>query len=111
MEGLTPASADNLPPLGELVADVAFWRYPSATGGGAAHLRVWLTAGRAPGHLAVVTETGAVAEVTESAGYIWAELTRRYDSSLVLLEASPHWETLGRAGQSGEINLLRRARG
>jgi hypothetical protein len=115
MEGLTPASADNLPPLGELVADVAFWRYPSATGGGAAHLRVWLTAGRAPGHLAVVTETGAVAEVTESAGYIWAELTGRYGPSFVLLEhhlapeAGEGVETLDliRIGADGSPHWLR----
>jgi hypothetical protein len=66
-----------------------------------------------PGHLAVVTETGPGGSVTESAGLIWAELTRRYGPSLVLLEntcapevgegmetldlvriganASPHW--------------------
>ena len=58
MEVLTPASPSDLPPLGELVAEEPFWRYPSATmaGAGAAHLRVWLTTGAEPGHLAVVTE-------------------------------------------------------
>jgi hypothetical protein len=56
---------------------------------GVAHLRVWLTAGPEPGHLAVVTETGSAAEVTQSAGHIWAALTRRYGLSLLLLEHHP----------------------
>jgi len=47
---------------------------------------VWLTAGPEPGHLAVVTETGLAASVTESAGHIWAALARRYGPYLVLLE-------------------------
>jgi hypothetical protein len=91
MEALTPASADDLPPLGELVADVPFWRYPSAAlaGEGIARLRVWLTAAPEPGHLAVVTGTGSAASVTESVRRIWAGLTRRYGPSLVLLEHSP----------------------
>ena len=52
MEVLTPASPSDLPPLGELVAEEPFRRYPSATmaGAGAAHLRVWLTTGAEPGH-------------------------------------------------------------
>jgi hypothetical protein len=39
MEILTPASPSDLPPLGELVADEPFWRYPPATmaGKGASH--------------------------------------------------------------------------
>ena len=87
MEALTPASADSLPPLGELIADEPFWRYPIGTAReGVAHLRVWRTAGPEPGRLAVVTETGTAADVTESAGQIWAELARRYGPSLVLLE-------------------------
>lgn len=88
MAALTPASPSDLPPLGELVADDPFWRYPSGTRDreGVAHLRVWLTAGSEPGHLAVVTETGLAASVTESAGRIWAELASRYGPSLVLLE-------------------------
>jgi hypothetical protein len=79
MEVLTPASADGLPPLGELIADDPFGRYPLGTmaGQGVAHLRVWLTGGPEPGHLAVVTETGTVAALTESAGRIWAELARQ----------------------------------
>lgn len=91
MDGLTPASADDLPPLGELVADDPFWRYRSATVAreGVAHLRVWLTTGPERGHLAVVTRTGLAASVTESAGHIWAQLARRYGPSLVLLEHNP----------------------
>ena len=88
VETLTPASADDLPPLAELVADEQFWRYPAGTAGreGVAHLRVWTTTTDHLGHLAVVTETGRGACVTESAGQIWAELARRYGPSLVLLE-------------------------
>ena len=88
MDGLTPASADDLPPLGNLVADDPFWRYPASGLGreGLAHLRVWLTAAPDPGHLAVVTETGRTASVTESAGPIWAVLVDRYGPGLVLLE-------------------------
>ena len=36
MDALTPASADDLPPLGELVADDPFWRYPAWGLGGKA---------------------------------------------------------------------------
>ena len=101
MAVLTPASASGLPPLGELIADDPFWRYPSAArpGEGVAHLRVWLTARPEPGHLAVVTETGSAASVTRSAGRIWASLTQRYGSSLVLLEHSPAPE----AGEGAEV--------
>ena len=87
MASLTPASPADLPPLGELIVDDPFWRYPAgAAREGIAHLRVWLTAGPETGHLAVVTETGSGASVTESAGRIWAELARRYGPSVVLLE-------------------------
>lgn len=90
MVALTPASPADLPPLGDLVADDPFWRYPAGVAReGAAHLRVWLTAGPEPGHLAVVTETGLAASVTESAGHIRAQLVRRYGPSLVLLEHCP----------------------
>lgn len=85
MDALTPASADDLPPLGELVTDDPFWRYPAgAAREGVAHLRMWTTAGSEPGHLAVVT--GAAVSVTEAAGQIRAELARRYGTSVVLLE-------------------------
>lgn len=105
MEGLTPASPDSLPPLGELIADEPFWKYPiSMAGAGAAHLRVWLTSGPEPGHMAVVTDIGSAAEVTESAGQIWADLVRRYGPSLVLLEHHPAPET----GEGAEtLDLVR----
>jgi hypothetical protein len=106
---LTPASPSDLPPLGGLVADDPFGRYPSGILGreGVAHLRVWLTAGPEPGHLAVVTETGLVASVTESAGHIWAELARRYGPSLVLLEHYPAPEG-GEIREGGEsLDLVR----
>lgn len=91
MEALTPASADDLPPLGELVADEPFWRHPAwgLAREGVAHLRIWMTATDPPGHVAVVTETGFEDSVTESAGRIWAELVRRYGPSLVLLAHYP----------------------
>ena len=91
MEALTPASADDLPPIAELIADEPFWRHPAwgLAGEGVAHLRIWTTAADPPGHLAVVTETGLGASVTESADRIWAELVRRYGPSLVLLEHHP----------------------
>ena len=106
MAALTPASPADLPPLGEPVTDEPFWRYPPASlaGEGVAHLRVWLTTGPEPGHLAVVTETGLAACVTESAGHIRAELARRYGPSLVLLEHYPAPE----GGESGEsLDLVR----
>src|SRR5207247_575322 len=88
MDGLTPASGDDLPQLGELVADEPFWRYPAGGLGRkhVAHLRVWLTTGPEPGYLAVVTETGLAASVTESARHIRAELARRHGPAVVLLE-------------------------
>ena len=91
MEGLTPASADDHPPLGELLVDDPFWQYPAwgLAREGAGHLRVWAIATAAPGYLAVVTETGGIISVTESAGRIWAGLARRYGPSLVLLEHHP----------------------
>jgi hypothetical protein len=91
MEGLTPASADDLPPLGELLVDDPFWQYPARglAREGAGHLRVWATVTASPGYLTVVTETGGLTSVTESAGRIWAGLARRYGPSLVLLEHDP----------------------
>jgi hypothetical protein len=89
MEGLTPASADDLPPLGELLVDDPFWQYPALglAREGVGHLRAWATAAASPGYLAVVTETGGgIISVTESAGPIWADLARRYGPSLALLE-------------------------
>jgi hypothetical protein len=92
MEALTPASPDSLPPVGDLVGDEPFWRYPlgATARQGVTHLRVWRTADPEPGHLAVVTETGSAAAVTESAPHIWAALARRYGPSVVLLEHTRH---------------------
>jgi hypothetical protein len=91
MQALTPASADDLPPLGQLIVDEPFWRYPEGDSAreGVAHLRVWTTLTAPPGYLAVVTVTGSAASVTNSAACIWAELTGVYGSSLVLLEHDP----------------------
>src|SRR5438046_6197252 len=74
MEGLTPASADDLPPLGGLLVDDPFWQYPTwgLAREGTGHLRVWATATACAGYLAVVTETGGIVSVTESAGRIRA---------------------------------------
>src|SRR5260370_42522185 len=97
MEGLTPAAAADLPPLGELLVDDPFWQYPARglAREGAGHLRVWATATAAPGYLAVVTETGGLTSVTESAGRIRAGLARRYGPRPVLLQPPP-------APESGE---------
>ena len=102
---LTPASPDRLPPIGELIADEPFWRYPvGAAGEGVAHLRVWRTAEPEPGHLAVVTQTGSGADVTQSVRQIWAELARRYGPSLLLLEH----QLAPAAGEGAEtVNLVR----
>ena len=83
--------------LGELLVDDPFWQYPAwgLAREGAGHVRVWATATAAPGYLAVVTETGGIISVTESAGRIWAGLARRYGPCLVLLEHHP-------APESGE---------
>ena len=117
MKALTPASPDSLPPIGNLIADEPFWRYPlgATARQGVAHLRVWLTAGPEPGHLAVVTQTGSAASVTESAPRIWAALARRYGPSVVLLEHHRAPETeegaetldLVRVGADGSLHWLR----
>lgn len=99
MDALTPASPDSLGPLGELVADEPSWRFRIGPAGeGVTHLRVWLTLGPEPGRLAVVTETGGAALVTQSAEQIWAVLARRFGPSLVLLEHHPAPETEEGAG-------------
>ena len=115
MEGLTPASAADLPPVGELLVDDPFWQYPARglAREGAGHLRVWATA--AAGYLAVVTETGGIISVTESAGRIRAGLAHRYGPCLVLLEHHPApepgegMETLDlvRIGADGSPHLSR----
>ena len=97
MDGLTPASADDLPPLGELLVDDPFWQYPAwgLAREGVGHLRVWAAATASPGYLAVVTETDGIVSVTEAVGRIWVDLARRHRPSLVLLEHHP-------APESGE---------
>ncbi len=116
MATLTPASPADLPPLGQLVADDPFWSHPAGRARrGVAHLRVWTTATVPPGHLAVVTETGVAASVTESAGHIWAKLSRRYGPSLALLEHYPAPEigegmetlVLARVGADGSAHWSR----
>jgi hypothetical protein len=91
MEGLVPASADDLPPLGELLVDDPFWPYPAwgLAREGAGHLRAWATATAAPGYLAVVTETGGLTSVTESAGRIRAGLARRYGPASCCSSTTP----------------------
>ena len=94
MEALTPASADDLPPIAGLIVDEPFWRHPAwgLAREGVSHLRIWTAAADPPGYVAVVTEIDFEDSVTESAGRIWAELARRYGPSLVLLEHHPGHE-------------------
>ena len=61
----------------------------------AGHLRVWATATASADYLAVVTETGGITSVTESAGRIWADWLAGSGPSLVLLKHHP-------APESGE---------
>ena len=106
MEALTPASPGSLPPVGNLIADEPFWRYPlgATARQGVAHLRVWLSAGPELAHLAVVTQTGSAVAVAESAPHVWAALARRYGSSVVLLEHHPAPQT----GEGAEtLDLVR----
>jgi hypothetical protein len=116
MEGLTPASADDLPPLGELLVDDPFWPHQVGVAWeGVAHLRVWLTAGPEPGYLAVVTETRGAVSVSEATGRIWVVLSSRFGPSLVLLEHYPAPEVgegvetldLVRVGADGEPHWTR----
>jgi hypothetical protein len=90
----------SLPPLGDLVADDPFWRYPSgcAASEGVARLRVWMAAGGA-GHLAVVTELGLGASVTNSVPDIWRVLRSRWPGPLTLLE---HWPAAESFSDDGE---------
>jgi hypothetical protein len=106
MEALTPASAGDLPPLGERIVDDPSWRYPAGTPAreGVAHLRVWLTPGTPRGHLAVVTDTGITASVTDSIEHIWAMLAGLYGRSLVLLEHHPVAQD---AGSEEHLDLVR----
>lgn len=81
--GLVPLPA----PRG-LVTNDPFWRYPSQAGAGEgiAHLRVWRTG---HGHLAIVSEVGLGASITNSAEHIYAALAATYGArGLIVLE---HW--------------------
>src|SRR5260370_38092669 len=91
MEGLTPASADDLPPLGELLVDDPLWQYPAwgLAREGAGHLRGWAIAAASAGYLAVVTETGGFTPGPEIVGRIWGGLARRYGPSLGLAPYPP----------------------
>jgi len=85
MEGLTPACADDLPPVGKLIVDEPFWRHPRGPGPGRRGAFAYRTiAADPPGY--VVTEIGPGNSVTESAGRIGAGLVRWYGPPLVLLE-------------------------
>jgi hypothetical protein len=72
-----------------------FWRYPSAclAGEGVARLRVW-AAPSGTGHLAVVTELGLGASITNSIEDIWDDLRARWPDGLTLLEHYPAAESL-----------------
>jgi hypothetical protein len=117
MEALTPASPDSLPPIGALIADEPFWRYPlgATARNGITHLRVWGTTGPEPGYLAAVTETSSAVAVTASTAHIWAALARRYGPSVTLLEhhLAPETEEgaetldLVRIGADGSPHWLR----
>jgi hypothetical protein len=77
-----------LPLARELLTDDPFWRYTSAclAGEGIAHLRVWATSN---GHLAILSETGVGATITNSANEIWAAVGAAYGADgLIVLE---HW--------------------
>jgi hypothetical protein len=95
----------ELPLLGALIADDPWWPYPSAclAGGGIAHLRVWMLDGQ-DGHLAVVTETGLGASVTNSIEFIWRKLIRLYPGPLTLLEHYPAAESP--AGDGEHVDLV-----
>ena len=97
MDGLTPASADDLPPLGELLVDAPFWPYPA--GGlareGTGHLRVWAIAAASAGYLAVVTETGGIISALVLLEHHPApesgEGLETLDLVRIGADGSPHW--------------------
>lgn len=99
-----PASPP-LPVPDRLVVDEAMWRYPSGTlaGAGYGHLRVWTTS--PAGHLAIVSEVGLGASVTNSAEHIWAELIDRFGRPLVLLEHWPAGEGLDREDTLDQVHI------
>jgi hypothetical protein len=81
----------------ELICVTEEWRYDSACGDGygLARLALW----RAPvGHVAMVSDLGIGASVTNSAENVWAALVVDYPGPLVLLEHYPG------GAQGGELD-------
>ncbi|MEV6527388.1 hypothetical protein AB0M43_36240 [Longispora sp. NPDC051575] len=79
-----------LPVPGRLLLDQIAWEYPSpcAAGSGLARLRIWQTTTPSPGHLALVTDSGIGASITNSIAEIWHTLRNALGAPLWLLE---HW--------------------
>ncbi|MEU9837467.1 hypothetical protein AB0D67_38530 [Streptosporangium sp. NPDC048047] len=87
-----------LPVPGDLILNNPAWLYPSpcAAGSGMAHLRIWTTRTAAPHtHLAIVSQMGIGASVTNSATSIHATLTHALNGPVVLLEHWPEQESHG----------------
>lgn len=81
----------QLPEPGDLVCDDPAYRYDSdcGPGYGRTHLRVWRCGdAEQPTWLAMITEIGDGATVTNSAAHIWSALVEEYGPELVVLE---HW--------------------
>jgi hypothetical protein len=86
MEALTPASADDLPLLGGMVADEPFWRYPWAMAlKGGAHQRVWLPV-LSPATWLASPKPGTRAPSPSPPGASGQSSPPRYGHSVVLLE-------------------------
>jgi len=109
---LTPASPDDLPPLGKLITDNPRWQYKMYSSllglrsgvTGVTHMRVWATATDPPGHLAVVTKySGHLTMSTLTEGRIRAALARKAKGSLVLLE---HYPAAGYARSDQTLDLV-----
>ena len=80
MEAMMAALPASAPPIGELVADEPFWRYPlgATAGEGIAHLRVWRTASSEPGPSGRRHGDWLRGLVAGSAPHIWVVPARRY---------------------------------
>lgn len=93
MEVLTPASPSDLPPLGELMVDDLFWRYPAGFGrGGVPEVHVTGAADRLLGHL-VATEPdplsdGSVVMALARAGA--QAMVTRAEIEEAIPQVSPH---------------------
>jgi hypothetical protein len=86
MTGASTPWPELTEPLEVVQAEIR-WRYSSscAAGYGEAQLVVWRAEA---GHIAVVTELGIGASITNSVEHIWRALVETYGQPLVLLE---HW--------------------